>query len=82
MIIFLLFVIALLLLLIYRHLTKDEREKARLEKFLIKQEQDYRRIKAMQERENVVDEEPMPKENLSDQINKYHKVHKTWNWRK
>jgi cbb3-type cytochrome oxidase subunit 3 len=74
LIVFLLIVIALLLWFIYRHLTKEDRATAKLEKYLAKQ--------ALQEKDWTVDSGLPKQETLSDQIEKYHKVHKTWKWRK
>lgn len=82
MIIFLLIVIALLLWFIYRHLTKEDRARAKLEKYLAKQDREYRAMQALEENARTVDTELPKQETLSDQIDKYHKVHKTWNWRK
>ena len=82
MIIFLLIVIALLLWFIYRHLTKEDRARAKLEKYLAKQEREYRTRQALEEKARTVDAELPQEETLSAQIEKYHKVHKTWNWRK
>ena len=82
MIIFLLIVIALLLWFIYRHLTKEDRARAKLEKYLAKQEREHRDRQALEEKVRTVDAELPKEETLSDQIEKYHKVHKTWNWRK
>ena len=82
MIIFLLIVIALLLWFIYRHLTKEDRARAKLEKYLAKQDREYRARQALEENARTVDTELPKQETLSDQIDKYHKVHKTWNWRK
>lgn len=81
MIIFLLVIIALLLWLIYMHMTKHDRAKAQFEKYIAKQEREYREQQALKEQVNTIDVE-MPKDDLSDQIERYHKVHKTWNWRK
>ena len=82
MVIFLLIIIALLLWFIYRHLTKEDRAKKKLEKYLAKQEREYRARQELEEKAMTVDAELPKQETLSDQIEKYHKVHKTWNWRK
>lgn len=82
LIVFLLIVIALLLWFIYRHLTKEDRATAKLEKYLAKQDREYRTKQALQEKDWTVDSELPRQETLSDQIEKYHKVHKTWRWRK
>jgi len=64
------------------HLTKEDRAKAKLEKYLVKQEREYRARQALEEKSRTVDAELPKQETLSDQIEKYHKVHKTWSWRK
>lgn len=81
MIIFLLAVIALLLWLIYMHMTKHDRAKAKFEKYIAKELQEKRAKEGLTLLGNPVEIE-IPKENLEEQIEKYHKVHKTWNWRK
>jgi len=82
LVIFLLIIIALLLWFIYRHLTKEDRARAKLEKYFAKQDREYRARQALEEKAEIVNAELPKQETLSDQIDKYHKVHKTWNWRK
>lgn len=81
MIIFLLIVIALLLWLIYLHITKEDRAKAKFERYMAKELREHRTREGLELDGSPMDVE-MPKEDLADQIEKYHKVHKTWNWRK
>ena len=78
MIIFLLLVITFLLLLIYRHLTKKDREEAKLKKYLAKLEREQQdRYKSTQSSEHSKNTE-MPEEDLDAQIKKYDKVRKSW----
>lgn len=81
MLIFLLTVIAILLLLIYRHLTKKERQEAKFHKYLAKQEAERNRAFEIKEEAEQKKVEAL-NESLDSQISKYHKTYKTWNWRK
>jgi len=86
---FLLIVIAVLLWLIYRHLTKDERLAAKAEKTYRKEQAkkayaEKEWIEAMQisEAANSNNEEYRKEAQLNEQIKQYQKTYKTWKWRK
>lgn len=93
---FLLIVIAVLLWLIYRHLTKDERLAAKAEKAYRKEQAAYRNEQAkkahaekewleemqLNETARANNEEYHKEAELNKQINQYQKTYKTWKWRK
>ena len=86
---FLLIVIAVLLWLIYRHLTKDERLAAKAEKAYRKEqakkahaEKEWIEEMQISEAAKANNEEYHKEAELNRQINQYQKTYKTWKWRK